>query len=76
MACALDIDDYFKISPDLRDLNYGKYYDSGDINLAETEEYTSHNTERLDVNGMIRLLEKLKFVSAFRSGSVIEPEES
>ena len=76
MACAIDIDDYYKISPDLRDLNYGKYYDLGDTRLAESEEYTSHNTHRLDIDGMIKLLEKLKFVSAFKNGSIIEPEES
>jgi UDP-N-acetylglucosamine 4,6-dehydratase len=76
MACAEDLVDFYKISPDLRDLNYGKYFETGDSNVAEYEEYTSHNTKRLSVSGMVKLLEKLKFVKALKKGIVIEPEES
>ena len=76
MACAEDLVDFYKISPDLRDLNYGKYFETGDSNVAEYEEYTSHNTKRLSVSGMVKLLEKLKFVKAIKKGIVIEPEES
>lgn len=76
MACAEDLVDFYKISPDLRDLNYGKYFETGDSNVAEYEEYTSHNTKRLSVSDMVRLLEKLKFVKALKKGIVIEPEES
>lgn len=76
MACAEDLVDFYKISPDLRDLNYGKYYETGDFNIAEYEEYTSHNTKRLNVSDMVKLLEKLKFVKALKKGIVIKPEES
>ena len=76
MACALDLGDYYKIPPDLRDLNYGKYYDSGNIDVTESQEYNSHNTLRLDVDGMTELLGKLKFVKALADGVVVEPEES
>lgn len=76
MASASDLGDYYKISPDLRDLNYGKYIDSGDTNVTESQEYNSHNTHRLDVDGMIKLLGKLKFVKALKDGIVMEPEES
>ena len=76
MACALDLGDYYKIPPDLRDLNYEKYYDSGDINVTESQEYNSHNTRRLDVNGMVELLGKLKFVKALKNGIFKDAEES
>ena len=76
MACALDLGEYYKIPPDLRDLNYGKYYDSGNIDVTESQEYNSHNTLRLDVDGMTELLGKLKFVKALADGVVVEPEES
>ena len=76
MACAEDLVDFYKISPDFRDLNYGKYYETGDFNVAEYEEYTSHNTKRLNSSGMIKLLGKLKFVKALKKGIVVEPEES
>ena len=76
MACASDLGDYYKIPPDLRDLNYGKYIDSGDTNVTESQEYNSHNTYRLDVDGMVELLGKLKFVKALKNGVIEEPEES
>lgn len=76
MASASDLGDYYKISPDLRDLNYGKYIDSGDTNVTESQEYNSHNTHRLDVDGMVELLGKLKFAKALKDGLVLEPEES
>ena len=62
MSVADDLGDYFRIKPDDRDLNYGKYVDRGSIDNASfvnLEEYNSHNTTRLDVDGMYRLLQKL-----------------
>lgn len=44
--------DYYRVPPDLRDLNYGKYVEHGDCRISEVEDYNSHNTERLDVEGM------------------------
>ncbi|MDA9842442.1 polysaccharide biosynthesis protein [Gammaproteobacteria bacterium] len=76
MACALDLGDYYKIPPDLRDLNYGKFIDSGDTNVTQSEEYNSHNTLRLDTEGMVALLGKLNFVKDFKKGIITEPEES
>jgi UDP-glucose 4-epimerase len=51
---------YFRIAPDLRDLNYGKFVDQGESQLTEAVDYNSHNTVRLDVPGMKALLLKLK----------------
>jgi len=62
MVVADDLGDYFRIKPDDRDLNYGKYFDRGQIDndsFVKLEEYNSHNTKRLDVDGMHTLLQKL-----------------
>ena len=59
MLHAEDLGNYFRIPADNRDLNYNKYEVHGDEELNNVEEYTSHNTERLDVDGMIKLLIKM-----------------
>jgi UDP-glucose 4-epimerase len=75
MACAFDMGDYYKIPPDLRDLNYAKYVEDGDKNITNSDEYNSDNTIQLDVDGMKRLLNKLKFIQAAKKGEIIDPEE-
>lgn len=75
MAAAEDLDDYYRIPPDLRDLNYGKYFENGETKISNASEYTSHNTTRLDVTGMQQLLLKLDFINAILSGKYIEPED-
>ncbi len=62
MAKAEDLGKYFRIPADTRDLNYGKYFTEGESKVAQAEDYTSHNTERLDVDGMKKLLLKLDFI--------------
>ena len=62
MAKAIDIGDYYRIPADNRDLNYGKYFTEGEANVSEIEDYTSHNTGRLDVEGMKKLLLKLPII--------------
>jgi UDP-glucose 4-epimerase len=59
MAVAEETSNYFRVSPDCRDLNYGAYTDLGDLKITNAQEYSSHNTERLDVGGMTKLLRKL-----------------
>lgn len=49
MLSAEDMGDYYRIPPDLRDLNYGKYVEQGDSRISEVEDYNSHNTQRLNV---------------------------
>jgi UDP-glucose 4-epimerase len=58
MAKSTDLGDYFRIAADHRDLNYNKFFSEGEIELS-VEEYHSHNTARLDLEGMKQLLRKL-----------------
>lgn len=62
MAKAEDMGDYFRIPCDTRDLNYDKYFVEGQENVSRIEDYHSHNTRRLDVEGMRELLLKLEFI--------------
>lgn len=64
MARSEDMGDYFRIPCDTRDLNYDKFFKEGQEEIAVIEDYHSHNTERLDVEGMKKLLLKLDFVKA------------
>ena len=75
MTCAIDMGDYFRIPPDLRDLNYAKYVDIGEEGITNSDEYNSDNTVRLDVEGMKLLLNKLRFIQAASRGEIIDPEE-
>ena len=59
MLNAEDLGDYFRVPADNRDLNYNKYEIHGNEKINEMQEYTSHNTQRLDVDGMIKLLIKM-----------------
>jgi UDP-glucose 4-epimerase len=75
MACAEDMGQYFRVPPDLRDLNYAKFVEQGETAISRTEDYNSHNTERLDVQGMQELLLKLEFMRAIQRGEHAAPEE-
>jgi len=59
MLICEDLGDYFKVPADMRGLNYDKYYESGDKKLSDIDEYNSHNTQRLDVEGLKELLQKI-----------------
>lgn len=75
MACAEDRGAYFRVPPDLRDLNYAKFVEQGEEKISRTEDYNSHNTERLDVCGMQHLLLKLDFMRAIQRGEHATAEE-
>ena len=62
MAKAIDMGDYYRIPCDTRDLNYDKYFTIGSEDINKVEDYHSHNTRRLDVEGMKELLLKLRFI--------------
>lgn len=62
MAKAIDMGEYYRIPCDTRDLNYDKFFTEGNEDVARIEDYHSHNTARLDVEGMKQLLLKLRFV--------------
>lgn len=59
MARAVDEERYFRIPADNRDLNYKKYFVEGEVEIASLDDYTSHNTERLDVAGVKKLISSL-----------------
>lgn len=62
MAKSEDMGNYFRIPCDERDLNYDKFFVEGDEKVSKIEDYNSHNTGRLDVDGMQKLLLKLDMV--------------
>lgn len=62
MAKAIDMGGYYRIPCDNRDLNYDKYFTVGSHKVEQVEEYHSHNTKRLNVEGMKELLLKLNFI--------------
>ncbi|MGB7815448.1 MAG: polysaccharide biosynthesis protein [Methylotenera sp.] len=62
MVKAKDQGRYFRIPADNRDLNYAQFFVEGDLKLSTIEDYTSHNTEQLEVDGVKNLLLKLDFI--------------
>lgn len=78
MACAQDMGDYYRVPPDGRDLNYTKFVEQGDQKLTQTahgDDYNSHNTQRLDVEGMKQLLLKLPFMQRIAAGEHATAED-
>lgn len=63
MAKAIDMGEYYRIPADNRDLNYDKYFVKGQEEIASIDDYHSHNTAQLDVEGMKQLLFKLDIIS-------------
>lgn len=59
MAKAVDMGRYYRIPADNRDLNYDKFFVEGEAHISELDDYTSHNTERLDIEGVKTTLMKL-----------------
>ena len=68
MARADDLGGYYRIPADSRDLNYDKYFVEGETRISGSEDYTSHNTQRLDVAGVRQLLMQLKEVQEAARG--------
>ncbi len=62
MLKAEDMGDFYRIAADNRDLNYAKYFSEGDQDISKVEDYHSHNTLQLGVEGMKELLSKLSYV--------------
>lgn len=63
-----ELENYFRISADVRDLNYKKYFVQGEVKINGANEYTSHNTHRLDVGGIKKILSKLEIIKDALSG--------
>lgn len=64
MAKAIDMGNYYRIPCDTRDLNYDKFFTEGNKEVSKIEDYHSHNTRRLDVEGMKEQLMRLRFIQA------------
>ncbi|MEY8252412.1 MAG: polysaccharide biosynthesis protein, partial [Colwellia sp.] len=75
MLVAEDQGEYYRIPADNRDLNYEKYFDEGSRELSEVQDYNSHNTERLDVDGMKNLLLKLEYMLQVAAGEKAQADE-
>ena len=72
MAKAEDCGNYYRIPADNRDLNYGKFFTEGEEKVSKVEDYTSHNTRRLDVEGMKELLLELPMIRQDVLGEEVE----
>lgn len=68
MARAEDMRNYYRITADSRDLNYHKFFDEGQKEIAELDDYTSHNTRRLDVEGVKEILMRLPIMQEAVNG--------
>ena len=78
LACAHDLGDYYRVPADARDLNYAKFVDVGEQRLTHalhSDEYHSHNTHRLDVEEMKKLLLKLDFIQRLTRGEHVAAED-
>lgn len=62
VAKAIETERYFRVPMDARDLNYAKYFIEGEASLSRAEDYTSHNTDRLDVGEVKKLLLELDYI--------------
>jgi UDP-N-acetylglucosamine 4,6-dehydratase/5-epimerase len=74
MVNAQDLGEYYRVSPDGRDLNYGIYFERGEQKISSCEDYNSHNTKRLNVNDMMQLLKQLHFIQSIVRGDNAETE--
>lgn len=74
MFVAQEEGNYYRVPADNRDLNYSKYFEHGDKNLSLVEDYNSHNTQQLDIEGMKTLLRKLNFIREIENGHLFIPE--
>ena len=74
MVFAENLGSYYRIPPNLRDLNYGKFIEQGQKAISHSEDYNSHNTEQLDIKGMKVMLRKLDYIRALERGEYMSLE--
>jgi len=75
MSCADDLGKYYRIPPDLRDLNYAKFISSGEKKITKSVEYNSDNTTQLDVESLKKLLNKLTLIQNATKGEMVGIDE-
>lgn len=73
MSNVIEEGNYYRVKPDTRDLNYNIFVEEGIKNIAEQQDYTSHNTERLDINETKAMLSKLPFIVDALNGKFTQP---
>lgn len=71
MAGAVDLDEYYRILPDLRDLNYAKFVEQGEARISDLSDYSSHNTRRLDLMEMTDMLSRLDYMKTILAGGEV-----
>tara|TARA_R110001599_G_scaffold266200_1_gene466941 strand:+ start:21013 stop:22047 length:1035 start_codon:yes stop_codon:yes gene_type:complete len=74
LAQSVDLGEYYRVPADMRDLNYGVYVESGESRISEAFDYTSENTQQLDVEGMKQLLLQLPFIRSTMAGDAADSE--
>jgi UDP-N-acetylglucosamine 4,6-dehydratase/5-epimerase len=74
MNSAEDMGEYYRVVPDLRDLNYDKYFSEGEIKISKTEDYNSHNADRLNLEGTKKLLLSIPYIKDVIDGKITQPE--
>lgn len=74
MALAEDLGTYYRVPPDNRDLNYAKFFEHGETAISASTDYSSDNTEQLDVQQTKALLRRLPFVRAALEGQYSQAE--
>jgi UDP-N-acetylglucosamine 4,6-dehydratase len=75
MALAEDLGSYFRIPPDLRDLNYNNFVEKGEEKISNASDYNSHNSPQLSMQDLEVLLMKLSFIQSIRRGEDIRIED-
>jgi len=73
ISAVIENGDFFRVQPDMRDLNYRSYFDEGDRSISKHEDYTSHNTRRLDIDETKAMLLKLPFIQSALNGEDLLP---
>ena len=68
MAKAQSTERYYRVPMDARDLNYDKFVDKGEERISHSNDYNSHNTTRLDIKNMKKLLMKISFMKDVING--------
>lgn len=63
-----DLNGYYRIPADTRDLNYDKFFVEGELDMSRVEDYTSHNTMRLDILGVENTIKKLSLIKGALNG--------
>ena len=74
MVVAKDLGSYYCVPPDLRDLNYAKFVEQGDLKISEAVDFNSNNAARLDVSSLKNLLINLNYIQSILRGDQAEAE--